>query len=147
MPTTATARGSSKLERALAARLGDHPIVLAFDDVHWSDESSASALHFVVRSNAERPLLCLLAARVDELRDNTAVSRAVRELRQARLLEASVDRELGQLAFIAAVLGVMALARRTRVLSWLERHALPVTAHAIGILAAFWFFERLAGFV
>jgi hypothetical protein len=44
-------------------------------------------LHFVARSNAERPLLCLLAARVDELRDNTAVSRALRELRQASLLE------------------------------------------------------------
>ena len=55
--------------------------------------------------------------------------------------------ELGQLAFIAAVLGVMTVARRTRVLSWLERHALPATARAIGILAAFWFFERLAGFV
>jgi hydrogenase/urease accessory protein HupE len=54
--------------------------------------------------------------------------------------------ELGQLAFIAAVLGALALARRTRVLSGLGRHALPVTASAIGVLAAFWFFERLAGF-
>jgi hydrogenase/urease accessory protein HupE len=59
----------------------------------------------------------------------------------------NVGVELGQLAFIAAVLGVMTLARRARVLSGLERRALPVTAYAIGILAAFWFFERLAGFV
>jgi hydrogenase/urease accessory protein HupE len=58
----------------------------------------------------------------------------------------NVGVELGQLAFIAAVLGVMALARRTRSLFWLERHALRVTACAIGTLAAFWFFERLAGF-
>ncbi len=63
------------------------------------------------------------------------------------LLAFNVGVELGQLLFIAAVLGVMTVARRTRVLSWLERHALPVTARAIGILAAFWFFERLAGFV
>ncbi len=75
------------LSELLAAQLADHPVVLSFDDVHWSDESSASALHFVARSNAERPLLCLLAARVDELRDNTAVSRALRELRQVSLLE------------------------------------------------------------
>ena len=81
------ARFFDGLSELIAARLGDRTVVLSFDDVHWSDESSASALHFVVRSNAERPLLCLLAARVDELRDNAALSRAVRELRQARLLE------------------------------------------------------------
>jgi hydrogenase/urease accessory protein HupE len=55
--------------------------------------------------------------------------------------------ELGQLAFIAAVLGGMAVAMRTRALPWLEGHALPLTARAIGVLAAFWFLERLAGFV
>jgi hydrogenase/urease accessory protein HupE len=59
----------------------------------------------------------------------------------------NVGVELGQLAFIAAVLVLMTLARRTGGLSGLERHALPVTARAIGVLAAFWFFERLAGFV
>jgi DNA-binding SARP family transcriptional activator len=75
------------LSELLAAHLGERPVVVCFDDVHWSDESSASALHFVTRSNAQQPLLCLLAARVDELRDNTAVSRALRELRQANLLE------------------------------------------------------------
>ncbi len=58
----------------------------------------------------------------------------------------NVGVELGQLAFIAAVLAALAVARRTRVLPALERHALPVAAYAIGILAAFWFFERLAGF-
>jgi hydrogenase/urease accessory protein HupE len=62
------------------------------------------------------------------------------------LLAFNLGVELGQLAFIAAVLAVMTVAARTRVLSGLERHALPATAHAIGILAAFWFFERLARF-
>jgi len=76
-----------RLSELIAAKLDQHAVVLCFDDVHWSDESSASALHFVARSNAERPLLGLLAARTDELRDNTAVARALRELRQANLLE------------------------------------------------------------
>lgn len=59
----------------------------------------------------------------------------------------NVGVELGQLAFIAAVLAAIALARRAHVLSGLERYALPVTARVIGVVAAFWFFERLAGFV
>jgi hydrogenase/urease accessory protein HupE len=58
----------------------------------------------------------------------------------------NVGVELGQLAFIAAVLPLVALARRIRRPGF-ERHALPLTARAIGVLAAFWFFERLAGFV
>jgi predicted ATPase len=75
------------LSGLLAAKLQTQPVVLCFDDLHWGDESSASALHFVVRSNADRPLFTLLAARADELRDNAAVARALRELRQAHLLE------------------------------------------------------------
>jgi DNA-binding SARP family transcriptional activator len=75
------------LSELIGARLASEPVVLSFDDVHWSDESSVSALHYVARSNATRPLLCLLAARTDELRDNAALSRALRELRQADLLE------------------------------------------------------------
>jgi hydrogenase/urease accessory protein HupE len=54
--------------------------------------------------------------------------------------------ELGQLAFIAAVLGAIAAARRVAFFAGLARHARPATAWAIGILAAFWFLERLAGF-
>jgi DNA-binding SARP family transcriptional activator len=75
------------LSDLLAARLENGPVVLCFDDVHWSDESSVSALHYVARSNAGRPLFCLLAARTDELRDNAAAARALRDLRQANLLE------------------------------------------------------------
>jgi hydrogenase/urease accessory protein HupE len=54
--------------------------------------------------------------------------------------------ELGQLAFIFAVLGVIRLARRLGLPSTIDHYAQPVAAHAIGILAAFWFFERLAAF-
>jgi hydrogenase/urease accessory protein HupE len=58
----------------------------------------------------------------------------------------NVGVELGQIAFIAAVLGGMAMARRVGLSAGLARHARPAAAWAIGILAAFWFFERLAGF-
>jgi hydrogenase/urease accessory protein HupE len=54
--------------------------------------------------------------------------------------------ELGQIAFIAAVLAAMAMARRMGLSAGLARHARPAAAWAIGILAAFWLFERLAGF-
>ena len=62
------------------------------------------------------------------------------------LLSFNVGVELGQLAFVAAVFGMLALVRRGWAVSELERHALPAAAYGIGILAAYWFFERLASF-
>jgi hydrogenase/urease accessory protein HupE len=58
----------------------------------------------------------------------------------------NVGVEVGQLAFIAVVLGLFALAKRIRLAASLERYARPAAPYAIGILASFWFFERLAGF-
>lgn len=54
--------------------------------------------------------------------------------------------ELGQLIFIAAVLGALMLARRAKLAPAFGDRALAVATYAIGILAAFWFIERLAGF-
>jgi hydrogenase/urease accessory protein HupE len=58
------------------------------------------------------------------------------------LLAFNVGVECGQLAFVAAVLGMVAVAR------WLglhvERQVPRIAPYAIGSLAAFWFFERLA---
>jgi hydrogenase/urease accessory protein HupE len=62
------------------------------------------------------------------------------------LLAFNVGVELGQLAFIAAVLAALAVARRLVPSPALERAALHGASYAIGILAAFWFFERLASF-
>ena len=76
-----------RLGELVAERLSAQPVVLKFDDLQWSDESSAAALHYVVRTSAELPLVVLLASRRDELQDNTAVLRALRELRQAGSLE------------------------------------------------------------
>jgi len=58
----------------------------------------------------------------------------------------NVGVELGQLGFIAGALGTVALANRLTCVAALEQYARPVATYAIGILASFWFFERLAGF-
>lgn len=60
------------------------------------------------------------------------------------LLSFNVGVEVGQLAFIATVLALATLARRAAatLATGMERAA----PFGIGILAAFWFFERLAGF-
>jgi len=54
--------------------------------------------------------------------------------------------ELGQLAFIAAVLGLYGLAKRVERTAPLGAWVRPAAPYAIGILASFWFFQRLASF-
>ena len=63
------------------------------------------------------------------------------------LLSFNVGVEVGQLIFIGAVFAALAAARRIDFPSVVERHALSVATYAIGTMAAFWFIERLAGFV
>ncbi|WP_245006797.1 HupE/UreJ family protein [Pseudomonas mandelii] len=59
----------------------------------------------------------------------------------------NVGVEVGQLAFIAVVLTAWALVRRIALPDVVKQQALPVATYGIGTLAAFWLFERLAGFV
>lgn len=58
----------------------------------------------------------------------------------------NVGVEAGQLIFVAAALGALGSARWIRFPVLVQRHARLVTTYAIGIMAAFWFIERLAGF-
>ena len=58
----------------------------------------------------------------------------------------NVGVEVGQLAFIAAVLGSFALIKRTNLTASLEHYVRPAAPYAIGAMASFWFFERLMGF-
>ncbi len=58
----------------------------------------------------------------------------------------NVGVEVGQLAFIAAVLAVVAAAKRMALPVWITRNAYPATTLVIGSLAAFWFIGRVAGF-
>ena len=59
----------------------------------------------------------------------------------------NVGVELGQLAFIAAVLIALGLARRIPIPDAVSRQAKPIATYAIGSLAAFWFVDRVAAFV
>lgn len=70
----------------VATQAAQKPVVLVFDDLHWCDESSAAAIHYIVRANRDQPLLCLLASRESELRDNVAAEQAVSGLRRDGLL-------------------------------------------------------------
>lgn len=72
---------------ALVARVAQRrPVVFIFDDVHWCDESSAAALHYVLRMNRHRPVLGVAAAREGELDDNAAMQLALRGLRRDDML-------------------------------------------------------------
>jgi len=62
------------------------------------------------------------------------------------LFSFNVGVEIGQLIFIGVVLGALICIRRVRVPPRIRHAAVPVTTYAIGITAAFWFIERLAGF-
>jgi DNA-binding SARP family transcriptional activator/tetratricopeptide (TPR) repeat protein len=75
------------LTEIVARESSERPVVLVFDDLQWCDESSAAALHYVVRMSRDRPLLGVLAGREGELLENAAVQQALRGLRSDRLLE------------------------------------------------------------
>jgi DNA-binding SARP family transcriptional activator len=74
------------LTRLVERETAERPVVIVFDDLQWSDDSSAAALHYVARMNRERPLLGVLAAR-EEVKDNAPVQQALRGLRRDRLLD------------------------------------------------------------
>jgi hydrogenase/urease accessory protein HupE len=62
------------------------------------------------------------------------------------LLFFNVGVEIGQLMFIAAVIGVIGALRLARYPAFVGRHAFAAATYAIGMMAAFWFIERLAAF-
>jgi DNA-binding SARP family transcriptional activator len=79
------------LNELVAREAAQRPVALIFDDVHWCDESSASALHYVLRMSRDRPVLCVAAAREGELGDNVAMQLAMRGLRRDdRLTEVQI---------------------------------------------------------
>jgi hypothetical protein len=62
------------------------------------------------------------------------------------LLFFNVGVELGQLAFIAVVLGITAMLRRLWHGISAPRWAIPLQAYLIGGVASFWLIERIAAF-
>jgi hydrogenase/urease accessory protein HupE len=62
------------------------------------------------------------------------------------LLTFNIGVELGQLAFIAAVLGAIALAKQLAIPARAEHRLRVAISYVIGTAAAFWFVERVTGF-
>jgi DNA-binding SARP family transcriptional activator len=62
------------------------PMLIVLDDVQWLDRASTELLHYVARSNQERPVLIVLGARAEELSDNTPLARVLRGLRRQGLV-------------------------------------------------------------
>jgi hydrogenase/urease accessory protein HupE len=58
----------------------------------------------------------------------------------------NVGVEIGQLIFIAVVLGALRCVKLIRFPAIVERNARSVASYAIGSMAAYWFIDRLAGF-
>lgn len=65
----------------------NRPVCVIFDDLQWCDESSAAALHYILRMNKDRPLYVLAGARQAELHDNAPMQQALRGLRHEGLLQ------------------------------------------------------------
>jgi hypothetical protein len=62
------------------------------------------------------------------------------------LLTFNLGVEIGQLVFVAAVFAARALLLRCRLPAFAITHGQRAATYTLGTLAAFWFFERLAGF-
>jgi predicted ATPase len=77
----------ASLSDLLSDETAKRPVVVLFDDIQWCDESSASALNYVLHMNRHQPFLVVAAARGTELRDNSAVQQAIRDLRHDNLLQ------------------------------------------------------------
>ncbi|MGZ4965248.1 MAG: HupE/UreJ family protein [Limisphaerales bacterium] len=59
----------------------------------------------------------------------------------------NVGVEFGQLIFICAVFGAAVFLGRFKIPTIARKYARPVAAYGIGSVAAYWFLERLSGFV
>jgi len=75
-----------RLSEFVARQSRGQPVVLVLDDLHWCDESSAAAIHFVARMNRDEAVLGLLASRIADLTDNVAAQQAISGLRHDGLL-------------------------------------------------------------
>jgi len=92
--------------RALALADEPSPTLLCVEDAHLCDEATADALHQLVASGGERPVVVLLACRGEWIR--TSLPRGIRELaRNDRTLTLELgpqgDEEIAQLVTLAAI--------------------------------------------
>jgi DNA-binding SARP family transcriptional activator len=67
-------------------RAKQQPVALLFDDLQWCDDSSATALHYIARTNRQQCVVGILAARAGDIKDNAALQQALNGLRHVGLL-------------------------------------------------------------
>lgn len=75
-----------RLSEFVAEQSSTQPLVVVFDDIHWCDDSSAAAIHYIARMNRDRPVFGMLGVRDGELRDNVPAQQTVTGLRRDGLL-------------------------------------------------------------
>ena len=86
MPEIGTPEHGSRIRLfgAVADLIGrlahERPLVVAFDDLQWIDEASASLLHFLLRTIGPSSTLFVAAARKDEVDDNPWAKRLFQSL-------------------------------------------------------------------
>jgi DNA-binding CsgD family transcriptional regulator/tetratricopeptide (TPR) repeat protein len=71
--------------RALATSAREQPLLLVFDDLQWSDESSNQLLRYVATNLVAASLLVLGAYRIEESASNAELARTIDELDRRRL--------------------------------------------------------------
>lgn len=90
--------GRRRLFHALAHAVGriaqTQPVVLAFEDVHWSDDATLDLIFHLVRSEASHPVAVVLTRRPDE--GGSRLAQLVAELERARVLTEIPVRALGR---------------------------------------------------
>lgn len=63
------------------------PLLILLDDIQWLDEASSALLHYAMRLLRPLPVLFALAARTQELTNNSAIWRVVQALRREQQLQ------------------------------------------------------------
>lgn len=71
--------------RALETAARDRPLLVSFDDLQWSDESSNQLLRYVASNLGVSPVLIVGTYRVEEAAGNAELSRTIEELDRRRL--------------------------------------------------------------
>jgi DNA-binding CsgD family transcriptional regulator len=120
-PEAEKRRRFESLARFIANLSASNPLLIAIEDLHWSDELSLELLHFVVRRIANLPVLLLGTLRTEEL--SPRLQHQVFELNRERLTKeirlAPLTR--GQVEELVRALLKTQDALSTRLLDLLER--------------------------
>ena len=114
-PSSDLASGLSKtalfeaLLQGITTLAGSSPVVLVFEDLHWSDSASVEVIDFLTRNLFDVPVLLVASYRTDEVGQDRPLRRLVSELaRHGKVVELELEGlsrdETGSL--LAGILGI-----------------------------------------